>query len=493
LIASFGCNDLQRACGLHRPPRFSKGNRTVPPPSGGIGDPAVPCSIALVIDSDDFRRRRLHAAALSLGCEVAELAAFAEAVSVARRLHPALVVVGCNAVDDEGAAVLAELRELERRLPIIVVVRLGSEASAVAALRAGVKDYFHEPFVDAALADAMRRCLTVAGARASRGTGGARPDHPPSQALIGSSAAMQAVREQLRRVAASDATVLITGETGTGKELAARALHGGSGRPGRLVPVNCAAIPEGLLESELFGYESGAFTGATRPREGLLQLAHRGTVFLDEIGEMGAVAQAKVLRAIETREVYRLGGKQPVPLDVRIVAATNTDLEEAIEQGRFRRDLYFRLNVARVHLPALRQRRADIPAILDHYLQELNARARRPVVGFAPQTLEALAAYDWPGNVRELKNLVESVFVTPPAQPIALEDLPSIFRDRLARYCTLPDAERTRLMEALLAANWNKSRAAEILQWSRMTLYRKMAKYSVVTSAPPARLHTRRR
>jgi two-component system response regulator HydG/two-component system response regulator AtoC len=303
---------------------------------------------------------------------------------------------------------------------------------------------------------------------------------------------MQGVREQLHRVAASDATVLITGETGTGKELAARALHAGSGRPGRLVPVNCAAIPEGLLESELFGYESGAFTGATRAREGLLQLAHRGTVFLDEIGEMGAIAQAKVLRAIETREVYRLGGKQPVPLDVRIVAATNIDLEEAIEQGRFRRDLYFRLNVARVHLPPLRQRRADIPAILDHYLQEMNARARRPVVGFAPHTLEALVAYDWPGNVRELKNLVESVFVTPPAQPIAPEDLPSIFRDRLARYCTLPTAERTRLMEALLAANWNKSRAAEMLQWSRMTLYRKMAKYSVVTSTPPTRLHTRR-
>jgi DNA-binding NtrC family response regulator len=446
---------------------------------------SVRSNITLLIDSDESRRRRLRAAARAAGCEVAELSGYSEAVAAWRRLQPALVVLGIAAVDEGAAAILTALRELERRLPIIVVVSAGSEASAVLALRAGVKDYFHEPLVEAALTDAMQRCLANGGARGPR-VADARPVPVPNQALIGSSAAMQAVREQLRRLAATEATVLITGETGTGKELAARALHGGSARPGRLVPVNCAAIPDGLLESELFGYESGAFTGASRPREGLLQLAHRGTAFLDEIGDMGAMAQAKVLRAIETREVYRLGGKQPVPLDVRIVAATNADLERAVEQGAFRKDLYYRLNVARIHLPALRERRSDIPAILDHYLRELNARARRPVVGFSPQTVDALVAYDWPGNVRELKNLVETVFVLPPPDPVGLEDLPAIFRDRLARYCSLPASERTRLMNALLAADWNKSRAAEMLKWSRMTLYRKMAKYSVVTSSVPA-------
>jgi DNA-binding NtrC family response regulator len=355
----------------------------------------------------------------------------------------------------------------------------------VSALRAGVKDYFREPFEDDCLAEAMRRCLAESAGRPQARSEGeaAEPDarrHP----LIGSSAAMGGIREYLSRLAASDTTVLITGETGTGKELAAYELHAGSARPGRFVSVNCAAIPDGLVESELFGYESGAFTGATRSHEGLLQLAHRGTVLLDEIGDMGAIAQAKVLRAIETREVYRLGGKRAVPLDIRIVASTNRDLECAVEQGAFRKDLYYRLNVARVHLPPLRERSGDIPSILHHYLRELNARARRPVRGFAPATLQALQAYNWPGNVRELKNLVGGLFVAPPAGDVQIGDLPQTFQSALARFCNLPDAERKCLMDALFAANWNKSRAAASLHWSRMTLYRKMAKYSVVSSAP---------
>jgi DNA-binding NtrC family response regulator len=199
---------------------------------------------------------------------------------------------------------------------------------------------------------------------------------------------------------------------------------------------------------------------------------------------MGSMAQAKMLRAIETREVHRLGGRGAIPVDVRVVAATNQDLERTVDEGRFRKDLYFRLNVARVHLPPLRERRADIPAILDHYLRTLNANVPGPVAGFAPGALEALVAYDWPGNVRELKNLVESVFVAPPSGPIAVEDLPPGFRARLNRYCALPNDERARLMDALLAADWNKSRAAEMLHWSRMTVYRKMAKYSVEHSSP---------
>jgi DNA-binding NtrC family response regulator len=197
---------------------------------------------------------------------------------------------------------------------------------------------------------------------------------------------------------------------------------------------------------------------------------------------MGQSAQAKILRAIETREVFRVGGRHATPLDVRIVAATNHDLEHAVEEGRFRKDLFFRLNVVRVHLPPLRERRCDIPALIDHYLRTLGGGAA--VEGFAAQTLDALVAYDWPGNVRELRNLIESVFVTAPPGRLGFDDLPQPYRERLARYCGLPAAERARLMEALLAADWNKSRAAEMLHWSRMTLYRKLAKYSVVTSAP---------
>jgi transcriptional regulator with PAS, ATPase and Fis domain len=257
------------------------------------------------------------------------------------------------------------------------------------------------------------------------------------------------------------------------------------------VPVNCAAIPESLLESELFGHEPGAFTGAVGSRPGLLQLADRGTIFLDEVGDLGGVAQAKILRAIEAREIYHVGGKQPIPLDLRIVAATNVDLDRAVEDGRFRRDLYFRLNVARVHLPPLRERRADITTLVDHYLAELNTACGADVPGVTGEALAALQAYDWPGNVRELKNLLEAIFVCPPSRPISMDDLPERFVRGLHDLRRMADADRRRLLEALTAANWNKSQAAGLLNWSRMTVYRKMAKYSVVapTGAQPPRLH----
>src|SRR5262249_12014341 len=274
--------------------------------------------------------------------------------------------------------------------------------------------------------------------------------------------------------------------TGTGKELAAARIHSlSSRRHARFVSVNCAAIPDGLLESELFGFESGAFTGAAAGRPGLLQMADRGTVFLDEVGDLGLNAQAKMLRAIETREVYPLGGKKPVALDVRLVAATNHNLEAAVDEGRFRKDLYFRLNVVRIHLPPLRERRSDIGVLLDHYLRALN-REPHGVDGFDDETRDVLEAYDWPGNVRELRNLVEAILVAPPERKVRLADLPEAFRARL-RATTGTAAERRRLIDALLAANWNKSRAASLLHWSRMTVYRKMAKHAVVRSTDPRR------
>jgi DNA-binding NtrC family response regulator len=344
-----------------------------------------------------------------------------------------------------------------------------------------VKDYLREPLDGGALASAVRRCL--AGQTSRRCTGAAAPPRGdlPAQ-MIGSSRAMRVVGDYLTHVAQSDATVLITGETGTGKELAAQRIHDASERrAGRFVSVNCAAIPEHLLESELFGHESGAFTGAVRTREGLLQLANRGTIFLDEVGDLALPAQAKLLRAIETREVFRLGSSRPLKLDLRVVAATNQDLDSALADGRFRQDLYFRLNVTRIHLPPLRERRSDIVPLLDHYLATLNRRSHERT-GFSAAALAALEAYDWPGNVRELRNLVEAILVNRPSSPIDVADLPDDFRRRLQQVSSLPSAERRRLMEALLAAQWNKSKAASLLHCSRMTLYRKMAKYSVVTS-----------
>jgi len=466
-------------------------------------------SLALVFDSDG-RRRACVSAAVAADCTVHESAHISDLSIDARRVHPAVVIIGF--AGEESGDVLAAIERLhsaDRRLSVVLVTAGGSEDTAIAALRAGVKDYLREPLDGDTLAASVRRCLASdASRRPPRSTPRAETDPPDRfigtvtgrrmaapalDPLIGSAPALVTACAYLDRAAKTSATVLITGETGTGKELAARRVHHASGRPGRFVPVNCAAIPDALIESELFGYESGAFTGANRSREGLLQLANQGTIFLDEIADMGYPAQAKILRAIEQREVFRVGGRHPTPLDVRVVAATNQDLGQAAEAGRFRKDLYFRLNVVRVHLPPLRERRCDIPAIIDYYLRTLPHESAHSVDGFAPQTLEALVAYDWPGNVRELRNLIENVFVTAPAGRVRIEDLPPEYREQLTRYGGLPDAERARLMEALLAADWNKSRAAEMLRWSRMTLYRKMAKYSVVTSARPGRLTTNRR
>ena len=434
------------------------------------------CARALFFNSDSPRWREVLSPLARDGFEITEVSSLASLIERFDRQQPQLVVLTFSAAAyTDVLAVAARLRQKAPGLPIVVGVRDSTEATAIAALRAGVTEYLRNPGDAVMLATVIRRCRSAAPIAR-------RLEDEPYDPVVGSAPALLNACAYLDRAAKTNATVLITGETGTGKELAAYRLHRMSGRKGRFVPVNCAAIPDSLLESELFGHESGAFTGATRAREGLVQIANGGTIFLDEVGDMSYSAQAKVLRVIEKREVFRLGGRHATALDVRVVAATNQDLDQAVDAGRFRKDLYFRLNVVRVHLPPLRERRGDIPSIVDHYLSTLGRGLQVTVDGFSPQVLEALAAYDWPGNIRELRNLIESVFVSAPAGRIGLTDLPLAYQQRLARYARLPDAERARLMEALLAADWNKSRAAEMLRWSRMTLYRKMAKYSVVRS-----------
>jgi transcriptional regulator with PAS, ATPase and Fis domain len=302
------------------------------------------------------------------------------------------------------------------------------------------------------------------------------------QPMLGQSQLMQHLREQLLKVASTDSTVLITGETGTGKELTADLIHRNSPRQKKpFICVNCAALPESLLESELFGYEKGAFTGATTLKQGEFELAEGGTIFLDEIGDMSPHAQSKILRAIERKEVSHLGGKKSINLDIRIIAATNQELERLVAEGTFRQDLYYRLNVARIHLPPLRDRKEDIPHLLEHYVQELNQRFEMNVEGFTEEALTCLLHYGWPGNVRELKNLLEATFINLPSRMIKFTDLPEAFQRQLKETETLPQNERDRMLFALFATNWNKSKAAQKLHWSRMTLYRKMAKYHIVT------------
>lgn len=291
---------------------------------------------------------------------------------------------------------------------------------------------------------------------------------------------MREIKAYIGKVALTNSIVLITGETGTGKELVAELIHNNSLRQEMpFVCLNCAAIPDGLLESELFGYEKGAFTGAYSNKDGMLKLADGGTVFFDEIGDMSPFAQAKVLRAIESKTVYRLGGMRNISLDVRVIAATNQDLDHSVAEGKFRKDLYFRLNVARIHIPPLRDRKEDIILLLDYYIQELNRQFGLNVEGFDEEALDYLLCYDWPGNVRELKNLLEAIFISLPSRRITLLDMPKPFRRHLKDTEGLPQNERDRLLAALFSTNWNKSKAAQKLHWSRMTLYRKMAKYQI--------------
>jgi two-component system response regulator HydG len=284
---------------------------------------------------------------------------------------------------------------------------------------------------------------------------------------------MAALRAYLPKVARSPATVLITGATGTGKERVARALHALGPRSRRpFVAVNCAALPDSLIESEMFGHERGAFTGAVSAFKGHVVQADGGTLFLDEIGEMSLYAQAKLLRVLETHEVMPVGAVRAIAVDLRVIAATNLPLEALMQNGNFRSDLYYRLNVARLDLPALKDRPEDIPLLFRHAVEELNRRDQRAVGAPDGELLRCLMAHDWPGNVRELRNLVEAIFIDPPSGYIGFADLPPVFRNMLMRYRTSAPSERDRLMGALEQTNWNKAEAAKQLNWSRMTLYR---------------------
>ncbi len=297
--------------------------------------------------------------------------------------------------------------------------------------------------------------------------------------IVGQCRQLRDLRAYLAKVASVDSTVLVTGETGTGKQLMAELIHRTSARRnGPFITVNCAAIPDSLVESELFGYERGAFTGAMHAKPGKLEMADGGTFFLDEIGDMHPVAQAKLLNVLETRQVERLGARRAQRINVRFIAATNQDLEAMVEKHAFRRDLYYRLNVTRLHLPPLRERRDDIPSLLAHYARELNRDFGIKVDGFTPGALECLRAYPWPGNVRELRNVLEAVFVNRPTGLVSVADLPESCR-RHAASLESPAHERELLLSALTTTSWNVSKAARSLQWSRMTVYRKMAKHRI--------------
>ena len=396
---------------------------------------------------------------------------------VARHSPDCAVVLSVPKLDADALLTADRIRQIDHSCPLAILTSCVQTETAVAAMRCGVSDLLD---LEAPAAEIMASLERVFRRRRSHDEHrGERSMALDSGTLLGTCPAISEIRQRIAMVAASEANVLITGESGTGKELVAGLIHRNSRRKSApFVAVNCAAIPESLLESELFGHERGAFTGATAARDGKLHAAAAGTLFLDEIGDMSLNAQAKILRAIENRVIQRLGSNLDNPVRFRVVAATNQDLETLTREKRFRQDLYFRLNVVRLELPPLRAHSEDIPEIAQHILRELTNRQKQPERRLEGDVLRRLQQHDWPGNVRELRNVLESILVYSSSPSIGLADIPAHIRQSLSSRVPVTD-ERSKILGALTSTDWNRNKACEILQCSRMTLYRKMTRYAI--------------
>jgi len=445
----------------------------------------------LVFKSDEKRFQQLKKLLEPKRYRLLEASQDSDIATHFEREKPELVIVCSSDVNNgDGLQAAVEIRRQDRNVPIILVTQFSSEAQAIAALRAGINDYFKIPYSAKSLLQSIAHHLPRSAVEKGNG---ARTDTSAScpyyhQPLIGDSKSIKDLMTYLHKIAPTDSTVLVTGETGTGKELVAELIHCNSPRARQpFVCVNCAALPENLVESELFGFDRGAFTGAVTDKKGKFGLADGGTVLLDEIGDMSLQAQAKILRSIEQKEVYPLGGKKAVPLDVRVIAATHRDPEQLFSAGKFREDLYYRLNVVRMHLPPLRERKEDIPVLAAFSINKLNQRYHRNIQGLTDEALANLMRYDWPGNVRELMNLLEATYVNPDGKKIRLAHLPPAFKKKLKEGRSSAGSERNYIVSALISTKWHRSDAARKLNWSRMTLYRKIIKYNIVRHRNPSR------
>jgi two-component system response regulator AtoC len=420
------------------------------------------------------------------GFGVREAASAGEALDLARESDFGVVLTDVRMPGRSGIELIGELHQVRPETPAIVMTAFGSIDSAVEAMRAGAFDYIAKPFepevvmfaVDRAL---QQRALEDENRRLRRAV-----DRTSSFGdLIGKSPAMQEIFALIRKIAHGRSSVLISGESGTGKEVVARTLHFHGSRADKpFIPINCTAIPEGLLESELFGHVRGAFTGAHASKQGLFEKANGGTLFLDEIGDMGLGLQSKLLRVIQDREIRPVGGTQSVKVDVRIVAATNKDLAAEIAEGRFREDLFYRLNVIPLHIPPLRERPDDVPALVDHFVRKHSDNTRRVVT---PEAMQRLVASPWKGNARELENVIERALALSDAPEIGTADLPlgavaplpeappaaDFLRSASERRLSLREVEERYIEEILRLAGGNKVRAARILGIDRKTLYRR--------------------
>ncbi len=436
----------------------------------------------LLVDDDDDLRQLLGARFSRLGWHVTQAVSGEDALDKAAHARCDVAVLDLHLPGISGIELLGRLKEQQPELEALLLTAHSSIESAVQAMRQGAYDYLTKPFQMADLEIHIQKAFEkVRLARRERQWVQQLAYESPRYQLVGSSPAIQKVLRVIERVAPSEATVLVRGASGTGKELVARALHVNSPRQDRpLVTINCAALTETLLESELFGHEKGAFTGASQAKPGLVEVAEGGTLFIDEIGEMAAGLQAKLLRVLEDGHFRRVGSTREQLADVRVVAATNRDLSEAIGQGRFREDLYYRLNVVTIDLPPLRERREDIPLLVEHLLATRQVGPVRSRV--EADAMKALVAYSWPGNVRELANVLERAQILAEDHGITLEDLPEVVAgtavpegDADPRH--LSQVERQHVLAVLRQEKGNKVHAAKVLGVSRRSLYRLIEKH----------------
>lgn len=385
----------------------------------------------------------------------------------------------------DGIELLKWMKLNEISIPTIMLTAYGTIERAVEAMKLGAYHYLVKPVDTSLLLNVIKEALDKSIKRDEL-----IDKTSPFSEIIGKSKAMQEVFYVMQMVAESNANVLITGESGTGKELVARAIHKNSLRKSKpFVIVDCTTIPENLLESELFGYEKGAFTGAVERKIGLIELANEGTVFLDEIGELPLSLQKKFLRFIQEREIQRIGSTQRIKVDVRVISATNRDLEKLVKEGSFREDLYWRLNVVRINLPPLRDRKDDIPLLVNHFLNKFSKENNKPIPQLEPEVMDALLNYDWPGNIRELANVIERAVVLSPSGLISIKHLPRRIQENTKWITTkentlnLLEVEKSLILKALNSTGWNQTKAAEILGISRKQLRTKMKHHGLLTQS----------
>jgi two-component system response regulator AtoC len=457
----------------------------------------------LVVEDDEGLQNLLRRLLSQEGHRVTVVGSGQEAIRVAQEVPVHVLMTDLKLPDIDGVTALERILQIDPKVIGIVMSGYGSIDCAVKAMKAGAIDFLTKPFDNEAVVGLINKALDAHRRRShtqlSRKS--VREQYRLGQ-FVGTSEPIQRVIEFVDKVADCDSTVLIQGESGTGKELVARMLHFNSESKDRpLVPVNCGAIPENLLESELFGHEKGAFTGAAYTRIGRFELAHGGTIFLDEIGELSPGLQVKLLRVLQERAFERVGGTRTINVDVRVVAATNQDLELAVQQKRFREDLYYRLNVIPVTVPPLRERRSDIPQLVNHFLERLNRGKHTSTITCSPDAMSRLVEYHWPGNIRELENMIERLAVLSRSGMIEVSDLPERLQRRavtaepIAPHLisfsdqgvnlshAIEEFENRLIVGALRQANGITSKAAQLLQLNRTTLVEKMKRKGFAAKA----------